>query len=336
MDQNLGSQKTVTVAIPAFNAEKYIAAAIESVLTQTYKNFVLLVIDDGSTDSTPEIIRSFKDPRIELLVNTSNIGLVGTLNKAIVHSQTEYLLRMDADDIARADRIEKQVAFMDANPQVWVSSGQARYFGQLTTTTDLPLNHNDIKATLLFGNALVHPAAILRIQKLKAHNLFYSESFRHIEDYELWTRVALSGQLANLQDVLIDYRFEGQNITSQQWAGRKERINNVHSALLSQLGITPSHKNLELHLQLAGNALEHGDPAELYDYLRSIKVQNRQKEIYDEAALAAVLAKRWEHVFFKYADTSFMAAVRYFFAGQSIKWKQLRFLLGSLFKGKKS
>ncbi len=119
----------VTVLMPVYNAEKYLKTAIESILKQTFSDFELLIINDGSTDGSEEIIRSFNDKRIRLFNNEQNLGIIKTLNKGLNLAKGEYIIRMDADDISLPDRLELQVKYMEENPGIGISGTQARIFG---------------------------------------------------------------------------------------------------------------------------------------------------------------------------------------------------------------
>src|ERR1017187_7276972 len=117
----------ITVLMPVYNAAPFLREAIDSILNQTFKNFELLIINDGSTDNCEEIILTYKDPRIRYIKNETNIKLISTLNKGIKLSKGKYIVRMDADDISFPDRIEKQVNYMETNPAIalcgtWFSS----------------------------------------------------------------------------------------------------------------------------------------------------------------------------------------------------------------------
>ena len=108
----------VSVVMPAYNAEKYIGEAIDSILNQTFTDFEFIIIDDGSSDRTADIVKSYSDPRIRLLANERNSGIVASLNRGIQKATGKYIARMDADDYSRLDRIKKQVDFLDNHPEV--------------------------------------------------------------------------------------------------------------------------------------------------------------------------------------------------------------------------
>ena len=124
----------VTVAIPVYNDEKYLREAIDSILNQTYKDFILLIINDGSTDNSEDIIASYTDKRIKLINHSCNMGRPAARNTALDAADTEYLAWMDADDISLPDRLQKQIAFLDSHPKISVCGSRVRYFHEMRGT----------------------------------------------------------------------------------------------------------------------------------------------------------------------------------------------------------
>ena len=166
----------VTVLMPVYNGGKYIREAIKSILSQSFTDFEFLIIDDGSTDNSVGIVQSFSDNRIRLIKNNCNIGIAESLNKGIESSKGEYIVRMDADDISFPDRIKKQVAFMDANPEVGVSGTWIKTISSVNECTWFTLSEPDlVRCHLLFGCPLAHPTVILRTILLKENELFYDK-----------------------------------------------------------------------------------------------------------------------------------------------------------------
>lgn len=318
----------VSVLMPVFNAEKYLALSIESILNQTYADFLFYIINDGSSDNSENIIRSYKDERIVYLKNETNKGLIYTLNKGLELSSGKYIIRMDADDISLPERIHKQVEFMDLNPQIWVSGTQIQYFGNENHQSDFPLTHDLINARMLFGSSMVHPSVIIRSDKLRENNLFYDEKFKHIEDYELWIRIARIGKLANLNDVLLKYRMDGQNITVINWNSREERLRKIYTKLINELGLDVTEENTKLHIELSGNSPKIMDLELLKKYSEKLIFQNGLKSIYDPASLKQIIDEYWGRIFFKTADNGFADAIKYWKITGSVSWDQVKYVIG--------
>ncbi|MCX6296973.1 MAG: glycosyltransferase family A protein [Bacteroidetes bacterium] len=215
----------VTVLMPAYNAEKYIKQSIDSILNQSFLDFLFLIIDDGSSDGTENIIRSYNDRRICFVKNETNIGIKETLNKGVMISDTEYIARMDADDIALPKRLEWQLEYMDSNKDIGVSGGHFEFFGHETSIVKMPMKDNEIKAKLFFFSGFCHPTVIMRTEVLKKNNFLYgnlvnfNDNFGHkileLEDFALWHKLKHVTQFGNVDKVLIKYRKEGQNISAK-------------------------------------------------------------------------------------------------------------------------
>ena len=316
--------------MPVFNGEKYLKEAIDSILSQTYKEFDLYIINDGSSDRSEQIILNYIDPRIKYVKNEVNLKLTPTLNRALDMIEHEYIVRMDADDIALPDRIKLQVEYMDKNPEVVVCGGQVKYFGQIERESSFPLEHDTIKAHLVFESSLAHPAVIIRNGMLKKNSIYYDPQHLHLEDYELWTRLSKLGKMANLPVVVLRYRLEGQNISLGNFATKKERIEPIYKKNLEELGIEPSPQNLLLHSELAGHAEELHAPKVLREYIADLLHANEKTGVYPQAAFEKLMKKKWEKAFFKYSDRSFVAGLKYIYASRKTSLKQLRYLFRSL------
>lgn len=214
MDKNLGP--LVSVLLPVYNAESYVAEAIESILNQTYKNFEFIIVNDGSSDRSEEAILSISDERIRYYRNEVNLGLIGTLNKSISLSSGKYLARMDNDDISMPERLAKQVAFLEAHPEVGVL-GTAFYnidkAGEIFSETAFPSCHQLLCWSLCFFSPLAHPTVMMR-RELVQREGGYKEGMVHCEDYDFWYRLSSKTKLSNLQEVLFKLRKHEMNSSS--------------------------------------------------------------------------------------------------------------------------
>lgn len=205
----------VTILIPAYNAEKYIAETIDSILSQTFTDFKVLIIDDGSIDGTKKIIDNYSDQRIIYEKNKNNMQITRTLNKGLNMIDSEYIVRMDADDIMVNDKIEKQVDFMDRNPLVAVSgTGITKFYSDSTRKkVKLPLTPEEVKTHMLFDSPLMHPTVIMRNSIIKNEEYYYNEKLIGLEDFGLWFLVSKKHKLSNLSESLLDYRVSESSIT---------------------------------------------------------------------------------------------------------------------------
>lgn len=215
----------VSVLMPVYNGEKYVAQAVESILAQTFGNFELILIDDGSRDGTLPILQSFAagDARVRL-VSRENKGLVATLNEMLQMARGMFLARMDADDIALPDRFARQVQFLREHPETVCVGGAFRLIDEadrLLTTLFPPTTNDEIERSVLAGHgALCHPTVMMRRDALvKAGG--YDAAYYPAEDLNLWLHLGEIGELANLDAPVLRYRLHGNSISEQ--AGLKQR-----------------------------------------------------------------------------------------------------------------
>ncbi|MFT4982891.1 MAG: glycosyltransferase involved in cell wall biosynthesis, partial [Bacteroidia bacterium] len=161
----------VTVLMPVYNAENYVETAIQSILEQTYVNFELLVIDDGSTDGSATIINGIDDSRINYVKNDVNLKLITTLNKGLKLAKGKYIARLDADDIAEKTRLQEQVDFMEANVVVGLSGTWYTAFGTVNSTVRNPTSNQDIRFMALYQCPIIHPSTIFRTSVIRDNEL---------------------------------------------------------------------------------------------------------------------------------------------------------------------
>lgn len=207
----------VTVLMAVHNGEKYLEDAVKSILRQTLRNFIFLIIDDASTDSSATILSNLarKDARIRILTNSKNLGLAASLNRGIAQVETPYIARMDADDIALPLRLERQLAYMEQNPDICASGTWALHFmdDKYIQTYKTPCNINILRnRTLKFSPQIIHPTAFIRTASLKAIQ-GYDEHFSCAQDYDLWLRLLKQGILSNIPHPLLLYRIHDTNIS---------------------------------------------------------------------------------------------------------------------------
>ena len=242
---------SVTVLMPVFNGAAHLRAAVDSVLAQTFRDFELLVIDDGSSDDSAAIIRSYHDARIRLLSNPRNLGLVATLNRGLDEARGQYIARLDCDDEAQPHRLERQLYFMDRHPEVGIAgSWFEKIQGDRRVRGEVAPRDADIRFMLLFDNAFLHSSMILRKSLLDTHGLRFDPAYLHAEDYEFWVRCARHTDMANLPEVLTRYRDHLDNISNRYHAVQTETADRVRLRHLQSLGIEPNAVESQLHLAL--------------------------------------------------------------------------------------
>jgi len=204
----------VSIGIPIYNAEKYLASAIISVLNQTYKNFELILLDDGSTDNSLNIAKSFSDPRIKIVSDGINKGLISRLNQLIDFSNGKYFVRMDNDDIMFPDRIEKQLNVFKNNSTIDLVHSDAISITNENLILGYKKSRPQInKLDILNGMTPIHPTVMARMQFYKDNR--YENDFVQMEDVELWYRTIDNYVFFNLNEPCLFYREESTLISKK-------------------------------------------------------------------------------------------------------------------------
>ena len=286
----------VSVLMSVFNGERHLRAAIDSILKQTFQDFEFIIIDDGSTDRTNDIIRSFSDFRIRLFNNEKNIGLTRSLNKGIDLCRGEYIARMDGDDVSLPMRLEKQVEFMMINKDVGISGAWNRSIGQnLGVICHYPVEDSDIRCMLLFNNTFCHPTLIMRREFIQTYGLSYDSKLQYAQDYDLVVRGSEHFLLANIPEVLLHYRLHPAQIAKNK---RKDQIragDYVRDYQLRKLSIHPSSRELQLIFNFSALMLPPTKELvkESYAWLAKLRSANDEALVYDGTAMKHCIGNQW-------------------------------------------
>ena len=214
----MANDPLVSVLIPVYNAEKYFSDALQSIVDQTYRNLEVVIVDDCSQDGTGVIAKAFasKDSRVKVFTNEQNLKLSGALNEGIKHCLGKYIVRMDGDDVSFLDRIEKQVAYMEQNPEVGISGGSMEIGDESLTkigTRNYYLTDNDIRKNIFKFSPFCHPGVIIRKEVFDLVG-GYDASFTPAEDYELYFRIGLKFNFGNISDFVLHYRTLPNSMTT--------------------------------------------------------------------------------------------------------------------------
>ncbi len=211
----------VTIGLPVYNAEIFIGDTIKSILNQSYKDFRLIILDDGSTDNSISIIKTFKDPRIELIVDGQNKGLPYRLNQLASLTKTKYLARMDADDIMHSDRIAQQLELLESNQNIDVLGTNAYSINEYNTVNGLRLNRSS-NNELIKVNSFIHPTIMANTKWFKDNP--YDEKAIRVEDAELWFRTSKKYNLYVITEPLLFYREFGEDYYKKYQKGIVSRF----------------------------------------------------------------------------------------------------------------
>ena len=271
-------QPKISVVMSAYNREKMVKEAIESILNQTYTDFEFIIIDDCSKDNTAKVIQAYadKDERIVFIKNKKNMHYNYNLRKGFEIANGEYIARMDDDDIAMPTKFEKQVEFLDKNPKVTVLGTFIAPFGSESVSWVTETDSDKLNVLMNFFNPMCHPSVMIRKSFLDEHNLTYSPEALYAEEYDLWKNILLKGgKLANLQEILLKYRTHNKRVSeaSSTVKTQQQTAYNVRLELLSRfftdIKECKSVINQTIHYPFTKNK-----KASVYSTLKEIKNRN--------------------------------------------------------------
>jgi len=208
------SEYRITIGLPVYNAMPYLPKAVESILGQTYDDFRLIIISDGSTDGYVNYLTSIKDRRV-CIIHQENRGLGATLNRSLDMCDTEFYARMDADDVATPDRIAAQIEYLEAHPDVVMVGSQVDFLleRKIIQGHRMPLDHDKIVHSLMLGRPVIcHPSIMVRMSAVRRVGGY--RIARAGQDFDFWLRLAEAGQIANMDKVLLHYRIHMNSIVA--------------------------------------------------------------------------------------------------------------------------
>lgn len=304
------SKPLVTVFIAAYNAELYIKSSLESILNQTYENLEILIIDDGSTDRTCEIIKNYNDKRIKLVNNKCNQGLPYTRNKALELFKGEYFATLDADDIAIPYRIEKQVEFLEKNKNIDVITSDYKVFSKkFSKNIHINKTKENIKISLIFGCCLCNSTSIIRKSSLEKFSIKYNQKCFIAQDYEIWTQFSKLGNIYNMSEVLLKYRIGHENITkktkTKKIEQRKKIISSIQENLLEYYGFNLNEVEKQIFYDFFSdnsdeNLLENYSKLQIQSLIYKLTEINNEKNIFDKLTFKEELEFAVKHRIFNH------------------------------------
>lgn len=236
--------------MPVYNSSAYLREAIDSVLSQTFTDFELILLNDGSTDDSEKIINAYNDARIVYVSNKNNLGLIATLNIGIKMAKGSYIARMDADDICMPNRFAEQIALFSRYPDaIAVGSDYFKLIGKKLTVVKNSNNSDFSKALLLFSTCFCHPTVMLK----NISALFYETEFLHAEDYRLWTKLVAQGKFLNVDKPLLKYRYHTQQVSSKYKDIQLKTSSEIRKQYLFQLGFKLNNDEFAIHNLIGDN-----------------------------------------------------------------------------------
>ncbi len=286
----------VTVLMPVYNGERFLREAIESILGQTFKDFEFLIINDGSSDNTVSIIQSYKDPRIRLVNNERNLGLIATLNRGISLAEGEYIARMDCDDISMPKRLQRQMDLMGKKKDVGVCGTWSKLIGDSSGEMCIvPVDHNSIYCALLFESRMVHPSVMFRKSFLDKCEIKYSPEYVAAEDYELWSRAIRQTHFENIPEPLLQYRIHAMSTNKRIMSEQLSSCMRIRIAQLERFGFKMTGAEVDLHQKISTLSFfaDKKFLVECEKWLVKLLNANQVQGIYPKKEFLQLLKTKW-------------------------------------------
>jgi glycosyltransferase involved in cell wall biosynthesis len=309
-----------------YNGSPFLSETIESVLAQTYKNIEFLIINDASTDNSKQIITSYKDRRIRLINNLSNIGQTRSLNRGTKLAKGKYVARLDSDDMCLPHRIEKQVIFLEATPSVGICGSYAKAIGLSTKQMRVPVASDEIKAHLLFENPIIHPTVMMRKDVIANYEPLYDARFHYAQDYDLWSRISNITEIVNLPRVLVHYRVHEKQMSVYAEDKMQYEASLVRERTLKEKDIFFSQGELSTHNAIGSWNMRQTKQfvCQVHDWLTKLKQANDSKELYSKNVFDEILSMRWFSACTNAANNG-VWALKMFYSSPLAKTKNVSF-----------
>jgi glycosyltransferase involved in cell wall biosynthesis len=286
--------------MPVYNCEKYVFEAVESILNQTYAHFELLLIDDCSTDNTLQICKSFQDDRIVIIEKEKNSGYTNSLNYGISIAKGEYIARMDGDDISLPERFEKQINFLQNNPEISLCGTAIQIIGT-DEILKQPLNYEQIKVKLCLKTSLYHPTVMGKTTTFRDN--LYNANAEPAEDYDLWTRLAFKYALANLDSALLRYRIHENQVSNTRSIAQKSATYYCKLNIFKHLEIEKYFTDDQLRMVLHDKSIKtQADCVVALDMFKMLNDLNNKKRQFNSASFEKLIK------FYKYSTVNIFVA----------------------------
>ena len=286
----------ISINMIVYNGQDYLEETLASIFAQTFTDYELIIVDDGSTDETPLILEQAKsDQRVKVITNVSNMGRPFSRNRALMESKGQLIAIADADDWLFPERLEKQYKFMTANPKITVCGSFMRIYGTDELLT-LAVEHDHICTYFLFANHIFNPTVMFRRLPVLHFANAYDERFLLSQDYDLWERLAQHPEIkfANLRDVLVRYRINTIRDNQKYYSRQDDFAHLIRMRQIASLGLKTGHREEILHKMLCGNIPITNvlDIESIYQWIEDIRNANRKVKRYNQKMLNIILTNK--------------------------------------------
>lgn len=243
----MNKSPSISIVMPVHNCESYIRDSIDSIFAQTFPDFELIIVNDGSSDNSGEIAHSYLDKRLKIIDLPKNTGCFPARNTGMRSVKGKYICVMDADDISLADRLEKQYNFMEGNTEFGLTGGVFKTMDDLKFVFRDP-DYETIKLLLLQDSYLSHPTCMIRALVLRKHNLYYDESYKYASDYDWQVRASSLFPVSITNAPVLLYRIHDQQISTGKHLEQTFFADQIRVKQLAFFGIEPTETEKSLHL----------------------------------------------------------------------------------------
>jgi len=289
----------ISVIMPVYNAEKYLAEAIESILNQTYTSFEFLIFNDGSTDNSANIINGYKDERIKLFSDEKNSGILIRLNQGIEVAKGKYIARMDADDISHPNRFETQInyflqhqetALVYTNTMVIDSHGKRSNYSRVS-----PKNREDARAQLFFHCNIVHPSIMVKTEILQEFK--YTPEFELSEDFYLFWQILRKYNVGYVDEIGLSYRSHEKNVCHTENVKQNAVVKKIYSIQLCDfLNKEVNPKEIELHFNTLRSIENLKNYKSAFEWLKLLRKTNRATNYFQKEYFEIYLSEYWKRL----------------------------------------
>ncbi len=306
----------LSIIMPLYNNEKYVGEAIGSLLAQSFGDFELIVVNDCSTDSSLEVVKNFNDPRIKILNNEVNEGIVYSRNKGLEVAQGKFIAPFDSDDVAMPEKFMRQIAYLKKHPEIGLLGSWVLLINQEGHTMKqhwkLNANQNMVPSLMLFKNYFTHSAIILRRDAIPKEG--YKSGFDMVEDYKLCCDVARKWKVWNFPQYLLKYRIHQTSITKSYPYNLALQEEKIFRILFNNLEMDLTKEQLDCHFLIKNDVLIEDSEMVLKTeaFLLEILNNNRRLKVYDQEQLLEVVFNRWLKICYKARRKMLKAPVVFF------------------------
>ncbi len=284
----------ISVIMPTYNTEvSFLRTSVDSILSQTFRDFEFIIIDDGSTNGSDQYLKSIDDDRVKIIWNSENLGITKSLNIGLKVAKGKYVARMDADDVSLPTRFEKQFIFLEAHPNVIILGSYEEYFGDFSRIFGDDIKSQSLyRIRLLFGNpGPDHPTFMMRRETIARRHVTYDESLKYSQDYGLLVESSQYGEIAIIPEILVKKRAHSRRISIEHRATQKDCDKLIERRLLERLGLFVTDEELVFHYQLRNEFLGKKNIYKSFRWFLKLIVANYSKKQYNRMEFSYICIK---------------------------------------------